>query len=40
MSAIIAAICALTRLVAISTSSVTTGNAAATVDNVALPNGL
>jgi hypothetical protein len=39
MSAMIAAICALTLLEAISTSSVTTGRAAASVDSAALPNG-
>ncbi len=39
MSAMIAAICALTLLDAISTSSVTTGSAAARVDSAALPNG-
>jgi hypothetical protein len=40
MSAITAAMCALTLLVAISTSSVTTGSAAAMVDSAAFPNGL
>jgi hypothetical protein len=36
----IAAKCAFTLLEAISASSVTTGSAAASVDNAALPNGL
>ena len=40
MSAMTAAICALTRLLAISTNNVTTGSAAAMVDNAVLPNGL
>ena len=40
ISAITAAMCALTLLDAISTSSVTTGSAAAMVDSVALPSGL
>ncbi len=40
MSAITAAMCALTLLDAIRTSSVTTGSAAAIVDSAALPNGL
>ena len=39
-SAITAAMCALTLLVAIRTSSVTTGSAAAMVDSAALPSGL
>ncbi len=40
ITAMMAAICALTLPLAISTSSVTTGIAAAIVDNVALPSGL
>ena len=40
ISAMTAAMCALTLFEAISTSSVTTGNAAATVDSTALLNGL
>ena len=40
ISAITAAMCAFTLLDAISTSSVTTGSAAAMVDSVALPSGL
>ena len=40
ISAMMAAICALTLPLAISTSSVTTGIAAAIVDNAALPSGL
>src|SRR5450830_1937143 len=40
ISAITAAMCAFTLLDAISTSSVTTGNAAATVENTELLNGL
>ena len=40
ISAVIAAICALTLPLAINTSSVMTGIAAAIVDNAALPNGL
>ena len=40
MSAAMAAICAFTLLDAISTSSVTTGKAAQTVDKTALLNGL
>ncbi len=40
MTAMIAAICALTLPLAISTSSVTTGMAAAIVDSAAFPNGL
>jgi len=40
ISAITAAMCAFTLLEAISTSSVTTGNAAAQVDSAVLPSGL
>jgi hypothetical protein len=40
ISAITAAVCAFTLFDAISTSSVTTGIAAAIVDSVAFPNGL
>jgi hypothetical protein len=40
ISARMAATCALTLFEAMRTSSVTTGRAAATVDNVALSNGL
>lgn len=40
IKATMAAICAFTLPLAISTSSVTTGTAAAIVDNVALPSGL
>lgn len=40
INAMMAAICAFTLLDAINTSSVTTGNAAATVDSAAFPNGL
>ena len=40
ITAMIAAICALTLPLAISTSSVTTGMAAAIVDSAALPSGL
>ncbi len=39
-SAITAAMCALTLLLAMSASNVTTGSAAAMVDSVALPSGL
>ena len=40
ITAMMAAICALTLPLAISTSSVTTGMAAAIVDNAVLPSGL
>ena len=40
ITAIMAAICAFTFPLAISTRSVTTGMAAATVDNTVLPSGL
>ena len=40
ITAMMAAICALTLPLAISTSSVTTGMAAAMVDSAALPSGL
>ena len=40
ISAMMAAMCALTLPLAISTSSVTTGMAAAIVDNAVLPSGL
>jgi hypothetical protein len=40
ITAMIAAICALTRPLAIRTKSVTTGMAAAIVDSTALPSGL
>ena len=40
ISAMMAAMCALTLPLAISTSSVTTGIAAAIVDSAALPSGL